>query len=153
MTDQLFTGPHSTCESECRWQTIRAQQAIDEAKALRRDYGLLQIDRNNLRNLLDATEAKVDELHGKLEAVEAEAKALHEQNLILRTNAHADAECIGNLQQRVAKLEAALRVIESHRRKCHEYDADVGDELRDFDEEDVRLMEWQARAALQEGSA
>lgn len=70
MTDQLFTGPHSTWESECRalkaqnreltlqalasygqasdahqaqlklqeelrWQAIRAQQAIDEAKALR----------------------------------------------------------------------------------------------------------------------
>lgn len=53
MTDQLFTGPHST------W--------------------------------------------------EAEAKALREKNLILRTNAHADAECIGNLDRRVAKLEAALR--------------------------------------------
>lgn len=38
-----------------------------EAKALRRDYGLMQIDRNNLRSLLDATEAKVDELHDKLE--------------------------------------------------------------------------------------
>lgn len=30
-----LSGPHSTWESECRWQTIRAQQAIDEAKALR----------------------------------------------------------------------------------------------------------------------
>jgi len=57
---------------------------------------------------------------------------------------------IEKLQERVAELEAALRVIESHRRKCHEYDADVGDELRDFDEDDVRLMEWQARAALAE---
>lgn len=45
-------------------------------------------------------------------------------------------------------LAEALRVIESHRRKCHEYDADVGDELRSFDEEDVILMEWQARTAL-----
>ena len=53
--------------------------------------------------------------------------------------------------ERVAKLEVALRVIESHRRKCHEYDADVGDGLRDFDVDDVILMEWQARAALKEG--
>jgi hypothetical protein len=55
------------------------------------------------------------------------------------------------LEARVAaadKLAEALRVIESHRRKCHEYDAGVGDELRPFDEEDVILMEWQARTAL-----
>ena len=55
------------------------------------------------------------------------------------------------LEARVAaadKLAEALRVIESHRRKCHEYDADVGDELRPFDEEDVIFMEWQARTAL-----
>ena len=35
MTGQLFTGPHSTWEAECRWNTIRAQKAIDETKALR----------------------------------------------------------------------------------------------------------------------
>lgn len=80
---------------------------------------------------------------------------LEEEAGTVRTDKHADAECIGDLERengrlraRVMELEAALRVIESHRRKCHEYDADAGYELRGFDEEDVRLMEWQARAAL-----
>ena len=99
-----------------------------EVQDLRRDYGIMQTDRNILRTLLDETEAKMDQMHDKLQVAEARVLAL---------------------RARVATLEAALRVIESHRRKCHEYDADVGDELRDFDVEDVILMEWQARAALQ----
>jgi chromosome segregation ATPase len=68
----------------------QAVEAYAEAKALRRDYSLMQIDRNNLRSLLDATEAKVDELHDKLDGVEAEAKAL---------------------RARVQELEAALQQI------------------------------------------
>lgn len=59
-----------------------------EVQDLRRDYGVMQTDRNNLRSLLDGTEAKVDELHEKLEDAEAEAKAL---------------------RARVADLEAALK--------------------------------------------
>lgn len=68
--------------------------------------------------------------------------------------AMARDEAVSRVKELEAKLAAAdklaeaLRVIESHRRKCHEYDADVGDELRSFDEEDVILMEWQARTAL-----
>jgi chromosome segregation ATPase len=79
-----LSGPHSTWESECRRQTIRAQQAIDEAKALRRDYGLIQIDRNNLRNLLDEAEDEAEKLRDKLEAAEAEAKALRAGQLNLK---------------------------------------------------------------------
>jgi len=30
-----MTPKHSSWEAECRWHTIRAQQAIDETKALR----------------------------------------------------------------------------------------------------------------------
>lgn len=61
-----------------KWSELKGypSDALDEAKALRRDYSLLQIDRNNLRSLLDATEAKVDEIHDKLEAAEDQAKAL-----------------------------------------------------------------------------
>ncbi|GAA6176887.1 hypothetical protein [Sulfitobacter pacificus] len=47
-----------------------------------------------------------------------------------------------------AKLREALNVIATHRAKCHEYDTDCGHEKRSFDEEDVRLMEWQAKSAL-----
>jgi len=54
-----------------------------EAKELRRDYSLLQIDRNNLRSLLDATEAKVDELHDKLDDAQSEAKALRARVAVL----------------------------------------------------------------------
>ena len=49
---------------------------------------------------------------------------------------------------RVKALVEALEVIASHRQKCHEHDADCSHELRTFDQEDVRLMELQARAAL-----
>ena len=70
-----------------------------ECKALRRDYSLLQIDRNNLRSLLDATEAKVDEIHDKLEAAEDQAKALRAEN--------------ARLQREVDRLAEAWRAVKS----------------------------------------
>lgn len=47
-----------------------------EVEALRRDYGLMKTDRNNLRSLLDEAEDKADKLHDKLEDAQSEAKAL-----------------------------------------------------------------------------
>lgn len=57
---------------------------------------------------------------------------------------------IERLQARVAELEEALRIIANHRQACRAYDDDAGHQPRVFDEEDVRLLEWQARAALKE---
>lgn len=57
-------------------------------------------------------------------------------------------DSIAALQAENAKLREALNVIATHRAKCHEYDTDCGHEKRSFDEEDVRLMEWQAKSAL-----
>jgi hypothetical protein len=49
---------------------------------------------------------------------------------------------------RIEQLESALRLIATHRAKCHEHDDDMGHERRDFDVEDVILMEHAARIAL-----
>jgi len=43
-----------------------------------------------------------------------------------------------------------LDLIATHRKKCHEYDDDVGHERREFDVEDVIIMENAARAAVAE---
>jgi hypothetical protein len=37
-----MTPKHSSWEAECRWHTVRAQQAIDEAKALRERVAKLE---------------------------------------------------------------------------------------------------------------
>lgn len=50
-------------------------------------------------------------------------------------------------------LRDALWIIATYRKKCHEYDDDTGNERRDFDREDVLLMEWQARSALSRESS
>ena len=48
----------------------------------------------------------------------------------------------------IERLRSALDLIATHRAKCHEHDEDMGHALRDFDIEDVRLMEFAARTAL-----
>jgi hypothetical protein len=45
-------------------------------------------------------------------------------------------------------LILALRDIATHRKQCHDYDRDVGHELRRFDEDDVDQLERVAIAAL-----
>lgn len=49
---------------------------------------------------------------------------------------------------RIEQLEAALTLIRDHRESCHYHDEDMGHALRDFDIEDVCIMEFAARAAL-----
>ena len=60
------------------------------------------------------------------------------------------ADRIAELEAKLAKAVEALTVIANHRKQCLEYDTDVGLEPRTFDVEDVRLMEWQAKATLAE---
>lgn len=59
------------------------------------------------------------------------------------------ADALTAAQERIEALEDALKLIQDHRKKCHEYDLDTGNELRDFDEEDIKIMEYCARAALE----
>jgi hypothetical protein len=48
----------------------------------------------------------------------------------------------------ITRLRGALDLIARHRYRCHAYDDDVGHPLRDFDVEDVRIMEYVAKTAL-----
>ena len=52
------------------------------------------------------------------------------------------------VQARIDTLTEALGLIATHRARCHEYDDDMGHKLRDFDVEDVILIEQAARIAL-----
>ena len=53
-------------------------------------------------------------------------------------------------EARLEKAVRALDLIATHRKKCHEYDDDVGHERREFDVEDVIIMENAARTTLAE---
>lgn len=61
----------------------------------------------------------------------------------------SDATKIADLSIKLALARNALEVIRDHRSSCHAYDEDAGHVRRDFDAEDVRLMEEQARIALE----
>ena len=50
----------------------------------------------------------------------------------------------------IDRLREVLGLIAHHRRKCHDYDEDMGHDLRKFDVEDLRIMESAAHAALGE---
>ena len=52
-------------------------------------------------------------------------------------------------EAKLAKAVEALEQIASHRKKCHEYDDDVGHERREFDVEDMIIMEYAARTTLE----
>lgn len=89
-----------------------------------------------------------DELNGRgvysgpmIDSVMAEADAMREENAVLRTEKHADAEAIGAMQ-------VVLAEIRDWRKSCIEYDEDMGHEPRIFGEDDLRIIEASARAAL-----
>ncbi len=57
---------------------------------------------------------------------------------------------IAELEAKLAKALEALEQIATHRKKCHEYDDDVGHERREFDVEDMIIMEYAACTTLAE---
>lgn len=66
----------------------------------------------------------------------------------VRDTLRAQSAHIAAQDAKIAKLVEALRLISSHRRRCHEHDEDMGHDLREFDLEDLKLMEQAARSAL-----
>jgi hypothetical protein len=62
----------------------------------------------------------------------------------------AAADRIEELEAKLEKAVEALEQIASYRKKCHEYDDDVGHERREFDVEDMIIMEYAARTTLAE---
>ena len=53
-----------------------------------------------------------------------------------------------NCAAEITRLRGALDLIARYRYDCHAYDDDMGHPLRDFDVEDVRIMEYAAKTAL-----
>jgi len=66
---------------------------------------------------------------------------LESVNGILRTEKHADAEAIG-------ALLSALTEIRDWRKSCHDHDKDMGHDPREFDVEDLKMVEFRASAAI-----
>lgn len=66
---------------------------------------------------------------------------LEAENAILRTEKHADAEAIG-------ALLSALTEIRDWRKSCHDHDKDMGHDPREFDVEDLKMVEFRASAAI-----
>ena len=59
-------------------------------------------------------------------------------------------ERIKELEAKLEKAMEDLGIIATYRKKCHDYDDDVGHDLRAFEEEDVERLEVIARTALAE---
>lgn len=62
--------------------------------------------------------------------------------------ARSAADALDARDATIAALVESLELIRDWRKSCHEYDEDIGDDPREFDVDDLILMEWSARAAL-----
>jgi hypothetical protein len=56
----------------------------------------------------------------------------------------------GKLEAKLARAVEALEIVSNYRKKCHDYDDDIGHDLRTFEEEDIERIEALARATLAE---
>ena len=79
----------------------------------------------------------------KARAEKAEAERDEEKRLAEQWMLGARA-----MEQKLSIATEALHLIATHRSNCHDYDDDIGEERREFDAEDVKLMEYAARVAL-----
>jgi len=59
-----------------------------------------------------------------------------------------DTATIAAQAAEIERLRGALDLIARHRYDCHAYDDDMGHPLREFDVEDVKIMECAAKTAL-----
>ena len=76
-----------------------------------------------------------------IDALMSDVERLKAENGILRTEKHADAEDIG-------ALLSALTEIRDWRKSCHDHDKDMGHDPREFDVEDLKMLEFRASAAI-----
>ena len=76
-----------------------------------------------------------------IDALLSDVERLKAENGILRTEKHADAEAIG-------ALLSALTEIRDWRKSCHDHDKDMGHDPREFDVEDLKMVEFRASAAI-----
>jgi hypothetical protein len=51
---------------------------------------------------------------------------------------------------KLAKAVEALEIVSNYRKNCHDYDDDIGHDLRTFEEEDIERIEALARTTLAE---
>ena len=84
-------------------------------------------------------------LHGDAKRANEPAIVFVRADQFLDAAAERDA-----LRAALEKTWAVLEQIESHRRLCMQYDEENGHVPRTFDEEDLRIMEIAARAAMKE---
>ena len=54
------------------------------------------------------------------------------------------------LAEKLARAVEALEIVSNYRKKCHDYDDDIGHDLRTFEEEDIERIEALARTILAE---
>ena len=104
------------------------------------DYDALQ----EVTAELEQAEARIEELEATLQQERSAKWEVLESPFKLR---------VQELEAKLAKAVKALEQIASHRKKCHEYDDDVGHERREFDVEDMIIMEYAARTTLAELSS
>lgn len=87
------------------------------------------------------TRQQHERIAATLRAQAARIAELEADNAILRTEKHADAEAIG-------ALLSALTEIRDWRKSCHDHDKDMGHDPREFDVEDLKMVEFRASAAI-----
>lgn len=94
---------------------------------------------DKMRDKLAAGLAKGDRIAALEEMVEA-----------CKADAREAEAYAAELEAKLAKAVEALGEVATHRKKCHEYDDDVGHERRTFDVEDMIIMEYAASTTLAE---
>lgn len=126
-------------ELAVRYEADLAQMALDSRKELEAEL----------------RQAKISEIFWRdgWHALDQDKRAVEAKLATCTKYRDAYAECDRISTHALRKAVEALEQIASHRKKCHEYDDDVGHERREFDVEDMIIMEYAARTTLAELSS
>ncbi|MDO6587368.1 hypothetical protein Q4543_17790 [Salipiger sp. 1_MG-2023] len=116
-------------------------------KAMMREADMMDASRNHI--WAEKTRALVAER----DSLASDLAAAAERELALQDDVRRASERGAALEAENADLRRVLALIRDHREECHAHDDEMGHERREFDADDVRLMEYAARAALKETTA
>ena len=97
-------------------------------------------------NLADGSfyqEKDIDAWQNRIEELE---KACAEWAEVSQSN----YERAKSAEAKLARAVEALEIVSNYRKKCHDYDDDIGHDLRTFEEEDIERIEALARTTLAE---